>query len=334
MRRAIASSRTATARSQAETASWPIRSPSTRRAGSSRRATRTRSASIPGTRAEARRRSSSSTRSIGTSSCRGVLQRVRNGSSATGATSRRTALGPGRLERRRRRLDREDLRMSAPALAGLALLNGLYLASGVSLLWLVRGWDTWAELGRLAGLAYVGGCGRRGLGLDATAHRRRALLAGGRDRVARRRSPWAAGPSRDDASGRALPSGTAQGGAQRAGGCDRHLRVRAPSRRVLPWSSPLGPVLVGRAGHSGFPRRRRSTGSESSMWASSRTYPARRIRRSSRSSTPPHSMRWGAPTSSPCASSTGSSESVSYGARGRPRRTRAGLDPVAVCPSS
>ena len=47
--------------------------------------------------------------------------------------------------------------MSAQALGGLALLNALFLISGIALLWLFRGWDTWAELARLAGLAYVTG---------------------------------------------------------------------------------------------------------------------------------------------------------------------------------
>lgn len=45
--------------------------------------------------------------------------------------------------------------MSAHALAGLAALNALYLTCGLAVLWLVRGWDTWAQLARLAGLAYV-----------------------------------------------------------------------------------------------------------------------------------------------------------------------------------
>ena len=47
--------------------------------------------------------------------------------------------------------------MNAHALAGLAALNLLFLLSGTSLLWLVRGWSTWLEVARLAGLAYVMG---------------------------------------------------------------------------------------------------------------------------------------------------------------------------------
>jgi len=43
------------------------------------------------------------------------------------------------------------------AIAGLALLNGLYLVAGAGLLWAVRGWRTWLELARLAGLAYLTG---------------------------------------------------------------------------------------------------------------------------------------------------------------------------------
>jgi hypothetical protein len=47
--------------------------------------------------------------------------------------------------------------MSTHALAGLFALNLVYLVSGTSLLWLLRGWDTWIEVVRLAGLAYL--CG-------------------------------------------------------------------------------------------------------------------------------------------------------------------------------
>lgn len=45
--------------------------------------------------------------------------------------------------------------MNAHALVGLVVLNLLLLASGTGLLWLLRGFDTWLELGRLVGLAYV-----------------------------------------------------------------------------------------------------------------------------------------------------------------------------------
>lgn len=47
--------------------------------------------------------------------------------------------------------------MSAHALAGLAALNLLYLASGAALLWLARGWKAWLDVCRLAGLAYLVG---------------------------------------------------------------------------------------------------------------------------------------------------------------------------------
>ena len=47
--------------------------------------------------------------------------------------------------------------MNVHALTGLLILNLLFLASGLGLLWFLRGWDTWVELGRLAGLAYVVG---------------------------------------------------------------------------------------------------------------------------------------------------------------------------------
>jgi len=47
--------------------------------------------------------------------------------------------------------------LTVHALAGLALLNLLYLASGAGLLWFVRGWESWVDLARLAGLAYLTG---------------------------------------------------------------------------------------------------------------------------------------------------------------------------------
>lgn len=47
--------------------------------------------------------------------------------------------------------------MTVEALLGLLCLNGLYLAAGASVLWWTRGWSTWVEFARLAGLAYV--CG-------------------------------------------------------------------------------------------------------------------------------------------------------------------------------
>jgi hypothetical protein len=45
--------------------------------------------------------------------------------------------------------------MTLHALAGLAVLNALYLLAGVSLVWLVRGFGTWGEIARLGGLAYL-----------------------------------------------------------------------------------------------------------------------------------------------------------------------------------
>ena len=47
--------------------------------------------------------------------------------------------------------------MTAPALAGLLALNALYLLSGWALIWLVRGFATWLEVARLAGLALLTG---------------------------------------------------------------------------------------------------------------------------------------------------------------------------------
>jgi hypothetical protein len=47
--------------------------------------------------------------------------------------------------------------MSVGALAGLALLNLLFLASGTAVLWAFRGFATLLDVGRLAGLAYLVG---------------------------------------------------------------------------------------------------------------------------------------------------------------------------------
>lgn len=47
--------------------------------------------------------------------------------------------------------------MSVQALAGLAALNLLYLATGLVIMWAARGWETWLEVARLAGLAYLVG---------------------------------------------------------------------------------------------------------------------------------------------------------------------------------
>jgi hypothetical protein len=56
--------------------------------------------------------------------------------------------------------------VSSSALAGLFALNALYLICGLVLLWLVRGFATWLELARLAGLAYF--VGLSGVGLAWT----------------------------------------------------------------------------------------------------------------------------------------------------------------------
>jgi hypothetical protein len=45
--------------------------------------------------------------------------------------------------------------MTIHAIAGLALLNALFLALGGSVLWTLRGWETWLEISRFAGLAYL-----------------------------------------------------------------------------------------------------------------------------------------------------------------------------------
>jgi hypothetical protein len=52
--------------------------------------------------------------------------------------------------------------MTLRALTGIFALNALLLVSGASLLWLARGWRTWLEFARLAGLAYVVGVAASG----------------------------------------------------------------------------------------------------------------------------------------------------------------------------
>jgi hypothetical protein len=47
--------------------------------------------------------------------------------------------------------------VSAHALVGLAVLNTLFLVSGVAVMWVLRGWATWGHVVRLAGLAYLVG---------------------------------------------------------------------------------------------------------------------------------------------------------------------------------
>jgi hypothetical protein len=47
--------------------------------------------------------------------------------------------------------------LSVHALAGLALLNLLFLGSGTAIVWALRGFASWVELGRLLGLAYLTG---------------------------------------------------------------------------------------------------------------------------------------------------------------------------------
>ena len=45
--------------------------------------------------------------------------------------------------------------MSVHAIAGLALFNVLLLVLGACVLWAIRGWETWIEFGRFAGLSYL-----------------------------------------------------------------------------------------------------------------------------------------------------------------------------------
>jgi hypothetical protein len=52
--------------------------------------------------------------------------------------------------------------LTVRAVIGLFLLNGFLLAVGLGVLFAIRGWRSWGELARLAGLAYllgVGSCG-------------------------------------------------------------------------------------------------------------------------------------------------------------------------------
>jgi hypothetical protein len=45
--------------------------------------------------------------------------------------------------------------MTLRAIAGLFVLHGFFLVVGAGVLWGIRGWRWWTELGRLAGLAYL-----------------------------------------------------------------------------------------------------------------------------------------------------------------------------------
>ena len=56
--------------------------------------------------------------------------------------------------------------MTARSLLGLAALNAFVLVVGAGLLWGIRGWRSWFELLRLAGLAYM--LGVAGLGIALT----------------------------------------------------------------------------------------------------------------------------------------------------------------------
>jgi hypothetical protein len=47
--------------------------------------------------------------------------------------------------------------VSAQSLAGLAVLNLLFLLTGVGIVWALRGWPTWGDVARLAGLSYLVG---------------------------------------------------------------------------------------------------------------------------------------------------------------------------------
>ncbi|MGZ4386347.1 MAG: hypothetical protein ACXVZO_05420, partial [Gaiellaceae bacterium] len=47
--------------------------------------------------------------------------------------------------------------MTLVAIAGLVALNLLLLAAGSGVLWATCGWDSWLELARLAGVAYLAG---------------------------------------------------------------------------------------------------------------------------------------------------------------------------------
>lgn len=47
--------------------------------------------------------------------------------------------------------------MTVPALAGVAALNAMFLVTGISVLWLARGLETWTDVARLVGLAYLTG---------------------------------------------------------------------------------------------------------------------------------------------------------------------------------
>jgi hypothetical protein len=65
----------------------------------------------------------------------------------------------GRVRHRRREVGE----LTARSLVGLVLLNLFLLGSGAGLLWGLRGWRSWAELGRLLGFAYLLGVAAMGI---------------------------------------------------------------------------------------------------------------------------------------------------------------------------
>ena len=63
---------------------------------------------------------------------------------------------------RQRHLDRRAA-LSGRSIVGLLALNACFLAVGTAVLFALRGWRSWGELIRLAGLAYVLGVASTGV---------------------------------------------------------------------------------------------------------------------------------------------------------------------------
>ena len=137
--------------------------------------------------------------------------------------------------------------MSAQSLAGLVALNVLFLASGLAVLWLVRGWEIWSDVARLAGLTYLVGVVVLGslwtmllivgvpfsLGLVLGTF---GIVIAVASLAARRR-------------GRTVPARPHARSARTAARHGfRHLRFRARAGGLLSRRAPVRSVLVGRLG--------------------------------------------------------------------------------------
>jgi hypothetical protein len=180
------------------------------------------------------------------------------------------------------------------SLAGLAALNLLFL----SRLGNPLGGSRMGHLGRGRPPRRAGVRRRsrsRDVSLDVAAHSRRPILDRPRhrdpDRGDRRSGDWCSASRPQLANGWDATHRLAR--PRRRSWHRSHGRL---ARRLLQGRATLRSLLVGRLRRSGFRRRRSSTCSVSSTEISSRAFPDRRIRLSYRSSMPPRSSSWAAPT--------------------------------------